>query len=41
MFATRIDSAILKALTLKKPVSDLTQEAVRDLLNKVENKDKK
>ena len=30
-----------KSIDAEKPVSDLTQEAVRDLLNKVENKDKK
>jgi hypothetical protein len=46
MFATRIDPAILKALKhlsidAEKPIPDLTQEAVRDLLKKYERKDKK
>ena len=30
-----------KSIDAEEPFSDLTQEAVRDLLNKVENKDKK
>ncbi|MDH4206762.1 MAG: ribbon-helix-helix domain-containing protein [Desulfobacteraceae bacterium] len=46
MFATRIDPSILKdlkhlSIDAEKPISDLTQEAVRDILNKYEKKDKK
>lgn len=43
MFATRIDPAILKELKhlgidAEKPISDLTEEAIRDLLKKYERK---
>ena len=43
MFATRIDFAILKELKhlgidVEKPISDLTEEAIRDLLKKYERK---
>jgi hypothetical protein len=31
----------IKRIDVEKPVSDLAQEAVRDLLNKYEKKDKK
>ena len=46
MFSTRIDPAVLKALKhlsiyAEKPCPDLTQEAVRDILNKYEKTDKK
>ena len=46
MFAERIDLAILKELKhlsidAGKPISDLTQETVRDLLKKYEKQDKK
>ena len=46
MFATRIDPAILKKLKhlsidAEKPISDLTEEAIKDLLKKYEKKDKK
>ena len=41
MFATRIDPAILKELKhlsidAEKPISDLTEEAIQDLLKKYE-----
>ena len=43
MFATRIDPAVLKELKhlsvdAEKPISDLTEEAIRDLLKKYEKK---
>lgn len=43
MFATRIDPAVLKELKhlsidAEKPISDLTEEAIRDLLKKYENR---
>jgi len=46
MFATRIDPAILKELKhlgidAEKPISDLTEEAIRDLLKKYEKKGNK
>jgi len=46
MFATRIDPAILKALKhisidVEKPIPDLTQKAIRDLLKKYKTNDKK
>jgi hypothetical protein len=45
MFTTRIDPAILKELKhlnldAEKPISDLTQEVIRDLLKRGEKKDK-
>jgi hypothetical protein len=46
MFATRINPAILKELKhlsidVEKPISDLTEEAIRALLKKYEKKPKK
>ena len=46
MFATRINPAILKELKhlgidAEKPISELTEEAIRDLLKKYENKGNK
>jgi len=46
MFATRIDPAVLKELKhlsvdAEKPISDLTEEAIRDLLKKYDKKNKK
>ena len=46
MFATRMDSELQKALKhlsvdTEKNISDLTEEAIRLLLEKYENKDKK
>ena len=46
MFTTRIDPEILKrlkhlAVDVETPVSDLTEEALRDLLSKYEKKAKK
>ena len=46
MFATRINPAILKELKhlsidVEKPISDLTEEAIRDLLKKYEKKGNK
>ena len=43
MFATRINPAILKELKhlsidAEKPISDLTEEAIRELLKKYERK---
>ena len=43
MFSTRINPAILKELKhlsidTEKPISDLTEEAIRDLLKKYEKK---
>jgi len=45
MFATRIDPAVLKELKhlsidVERPISDLTEEAIRDLLKKHEKKGK-
>ena len=46
MFATRIDPAILKELKhlsidAETPISDLTEEAIKDLLKKYEKQPKK
>jgi K+ transporter len=46
MFSTRIDPAVLKELKhlsidAEKPISELTEEAIRDLIQKYEMKDKK
>ena len=46
MFSTRIIPVILKELKhlsidAEKPISDLTEEAIRDLLKKYEKKSKK
>ena len=46
MFATRINPAFLKKLKhlsidVEKPISDLTEEAIKDLLKKYEKKGKK
>jgi hypothetical protein len=46
MFSTRINPVILKELKhlsidVEKPISDLTEEAIRDLLKKYEKKPKK
>ena len=46
MIATRVNPAIFKELKhlsidAEKPISDLTEEAIRDLLKKYEKKGKK
>ena len=46
MFATRINPAVLKELKhlsidADKPISDLTEEAIKDLLKKYEKKGNK
>ena len=46
MFSTRINPVILKKLKhlsidAEKPISELTEEAIRDLLKKYEKKPKK
>lgn len=46
MFSTRIDPEILKrskilAVTLERPLNDLIEEALKDLLKKYEKKAKK
>ena len=46
MFSTRIDPTMLKELKhlsidAEKPISDLTEEAIQDLLKKYEKKAKK
>ena len=46
MFSTRMDPAVLKELKhlsidAEKPISELTEEAIRDLLKKYDKKNKK
>lgn len=46
MFATRINTAILKnlkhlSIDAEKPISDLTEEGIRDLLKNYQEKPKK